>query len=87
MHANDEKAVCRGCGLVLRGKPYYMGGYAYHPRTGKQCLFSHFGGHLCSEECDRRSYLEQEQSMPGHQGQRTIDPNTSRQIAAKWANY
>ena len=71
--------------MELRGKPYYMGGNAYHPVTGRRCLPSHFGGYLCSEKCDRRSYLEQEASMPGHQGQCRIDPNTSRQIEAKWA--
>jgi hypothetical protein len=66
MHSSEEHAVCRGCGLVLRGKPYYMGGRAYHPRTDKQCPVNHYGGFVCSEECDRRASLEQERSMPGH---------------------
>lgn len=85
MYSHDTKAVCRGCGTELRGKPYYMGGDAYHPTTGARAKKSCFGGYLCSEVCDRRSYLEQEQSMPGHRGQRDLDPNISRKIAEKWA--
>jgi hypothetical protein len=66
MYSSDEHAVCRGCGLVLKGKPYWAGGQAYHPRTGKQCPANHFGGYVCSEQCDYRACLEQERSMPGH---------------------
>jgi hypothetical protein len=47
---------------------------------------NYFGGWVCSESCDRRAYLEQESSMPGHAGQRSIDPNTSREISRKWNN-
>lgn len=32
---NDEKATCRWCKRELRGKPYYMGGQAYHIFTRK----------------------------------------------------
>lgn len=66
MHNSDTQAVCRGCGRVLRGKPYFMGGFAYHPITGKRCPANFFGGFVCSEQCDRKASLEQEQSMPGH---------------------
>jgi hypothetical protein len=66
MFHSDTQAVCRGCGLVLRGKPYFMGGDAYHPRTKRRCPSNHFGGFVCSPQCDWRASLEQEQSMPGH---------------------
>ena len=62
---SDEVATCRGCGMVLRGKPYYMGGNAYHPETGERCRKNHYGGYVCSEGCDRRSSQRLEDSMPG----------------------
>lgn len=74
MHNSETHAVCRGCGLILRGKPYFMGGFAYHPRTGERCPANFFGGFVCSEQCDRAASLEQEQSMPGH-GARQRSPS------------
>lgn len=64
--SDDEVATCRGCRMVLRGKPYYMGGSAYHPQTGKQAKVNFYGGYVCSEVYDRRASLELEQTMPGH---------------------
>jgi hypothetical protein len=68
-----ETAVCRGCGKVLRGKPYHLGGRAYDPDTGDECKRNFYGGFVCSYSCDRRASLELEQSMPGHgSGQKTL---------------
>lgn len=61
----EATAVCRGCRRTLRGKPYHMGGDAYLP-DGSQAKFNHYGGFVCSEDCDHRASLEQERSMPGH---------------------
>lgn len=83
---NVETAECRGCGTPLRGKPYYMGGDAYHPKTGNKAKVNHYGGFVCSEDCDRRSHLALEQSMPGNLNQKSLDLNTSRKISAKWAD-
>ena len=83
---SEEKATCRGCGLVLNGKPYYMGGHAYHPRTGNRCHANHYGGFVCSEVCDRRATLEHEQTMPGHSGQVRISTDLARAITNKWAD-
>ena len=66
MFSSEEHAVCRGCGMVLKGKPYFMGGQAYHPLTNQQCPANYYGGFICSQECDYRASLEQERSMPGH---------------------
>lgn len=63
----NEPAKCRGCGRVLIGKPYYMGGPAFIPGPKhEQAKVNHYGGYVCSEACDRRASLELEQSMPGH---------------------
>lgn len=86
-HCTDTQAVCRGCGMHLDGSPYFRGGHAYHPRTGKHALANHFGGWVCSEACDRLAHLRQEQDMPGHGGQRDLDPHTSREISRKWEDY
>lgn len=69
---SDEVASCRGCGMLLRGKPYYMGGSAYHPVTGERCPANHYGGFVCSRSCDIRASRELENSMPGH----INDPNS-----------
>lgn len=61
-------AKCRGCGLVLKGKDYSLGGSAYHPRTGEQCPANHYGGFVCSEACDRRACIALESTMPGVSG-------------------
>ena len=63
---SEEKAKCRGCGMTLKGKAYCFGGHAYHPRTDEQCKVNFYGGFVCSQECDFRSSLRQEQDMPGH---------------------
>jgi hypothetical protein len=51
--------------MVLRGKPFYMGGDAYRPDTGERCRKNHYGGYVCSEACDRGSSQRLEDSMPG----------------------
>lgn len=85
MHRGDEIAVCRGCGRELKGKPYGMGGDAYHPVTGERCPKNHYGGFVCSEECDRRASVEQHASMPGCRGARTPDQGAAKTIARNWA--
>lgn len=64
----DETVKCRHCGLKLNGQPYFMGGSAYHPRTGERCKVNHYGGYVCSRECDYRASLDLERTMPGHTG-------------------
>lgn len=51
-------ATCRGCRRELRGSPFHAGGTAYHPETGKPVLAQHFGGWVCSAECDRKVFRE-----------------------------
>jgi ribosomal protein L34E len=62
----EEKAKCRGCGMTLDGEPYSTGGIARIPETGKRAKVNHYGGWVCSRECDFRASLTLEQSMPGH---------------------
>lgn len=87
----DERATCRGCNRVLIGRNYFFGGQAYIPRAngaaGENARVNYFGGWVCSRECDYRSSLELEGSMPGHQGQRTLSPNSpaARSIERNWS--
>jgi ribosomal protein L34E len=64
MHDSDTNAVCRNCGMILKGKPYHMGGTAYHPHTNEQCPVNHYGGFVCSRVCDYHASLKQLRSMP-----------------------
>ncbi len=83
----EEHATCRGCGLILKGKPYYMGGSACHPRTGAQCKVNYYGGFVCSRECDFRSSLSLEQSMPGHgYKQKTLGCYAKESLKKNWPN-
>jgi len=67
------QAECRGCGKGLVGKPYCMGGRAYHPETKEPVKINFYGGFVCSEQCDFQASLCLEQSMPGHgAGQTTL---------------
>ena len=66
MTEHDDIATCRGCGKVLRGKPYWAGGSAYDPDTGTRAKVNHYGGFVCSRRCDFNASLRLEQSMPGH---------------------
>ncbi len=58
-------ATCRGCGIGLNGTPYHLGGVARHPVTREDCRVNHYGGWVCSEDCDRRASIEHERTMPG----------------------
>jgi hypothetical protein len=58
-------AICRGCRKKLIGKPYHLGGGAYDPVTLKSCKVNHYGGYVCSPECDYRVSLDMLSSMPG----------------------
>lgn len=63
---NNEVATCRGCGKVLKGKPYYMGGTAYNHSTNEAAKVNFYGGYVCSQQCDIRACRELESSMPGN---------------------
>jgi hypothetical protein len=82
---SEEQATCRGCGRVLRGKPYHMGGDAYIPETGERARKNFYGGYVCSPGCDRRSSLELEQSMPGHDhSQRRLGCFAAKSFRDNW---
>ena len=59
MHSSDTQAVCRGCGKVLRGKPYQYGGQAYIIETGEAAKRNHYGGWVCSRDCDYKAAMEE----------------------------
>lgn len=83
----EEVATCRGCGMALKGKPYHLGGQAYHPRTGARCKINYYGGFVCSRECDFRSSLALEQSMPGHGfEQKTLGMCAKESLKRNWPN-
>lgn len=81
---STEVAKCRGCGMVLKGEPYYKGGAAYHPRTGDRCKSNFFGGFVCSSSCDRSSSLRQLSSIPGAGEARHLDDPTQEHFNRNW---
>ena len=86
----EEKAICRGCNRVLEGEPYYTGKSAWIMDTRRYGLIAapscHYGGHVCSESCDRRACAELEGSMPGYGGKepKRLSGNLDREIERKW---
>ena len=81
----DEQATCRACGVVLRGKPYCYGGIAFNIMTGEQAKVNHYGGYVCSRECDFRASLALERSMPGHGSEQAdVGVYARRSIEANW---
>lgn len=89
-HGSDEHAVCRGCGKVLRGEPFYKGGQAFLPIPGRsiRALTNFYGGFVCSRECDWRAALDLEQTMPGHgYTQRTPICYPPGYLDRKWSDH
>lgn len=82
----NDVATCRGCGMVLKGKPYYMGGSAYHPKTNEQCKTNHYGGFVCSYDCDKNSSIRLERTMPGHnREQKNISCFAKESLERNWS--
>lgn len=86
MHYSSSVAVCRHCGKVLDGKPFHMGGDAYHPETKKRCPKNHYGGFVCSHHCDVMACIEQLSSMPGCDGAAHPDCFAMMKIKRNWPN-
>jgi hypothetical protein len=90
MHScTDTQAVCRGCGRLLKGSPYFKGGRASVMRAdgsySHAAKVNYFGGWVCSRSCDYRASLELEQSMPGHgHDQKQPGREAMRQIESNW---
>ena len=80
----EEKATCRGCGRLLDGPPYYTGKSAYHPDYGYRCPANHYGGFVCSRQCDIHATLEMESSFPGAGECKNLRPERSRDINSTW---
>jgi hypothetical protein len=72
--------------MVLRGKAYHLGSRAFHPRTGEECPSNHYGGFVCSEECDRRASIRQHASMPGCAEATRPDTYAAERIRRNWSN-
>jgi hypothetical protein len=79
-----ETAVCRGCGAKLTGRPYRFGGKAYDPITKKECPVNHYGGFVCSRECDVRASVRLLDSMPGCAGAKNPDCFAQETINRNW---
>lgn len=58
----DDVAECRGCRRELEGSPYWKGGGAYVPSTGRKprirAMGHFYGGWVCSASCNRRVFRE-----------------------------
>jgi hypothetical protein len=84
MGKTEKQAECRRCRMKLIGKPYYMGGFAYHPRTREQCKVNYFGGFVCSPECDYQASIDQLSSMPGAGEARRLDSHAQASFDRNW---
>lgn len=86
MHSDADKAVCRNCGKELRGEPYHKGGSAYLPLPkGGRAPVNYYGGYVCSRQCDYRTSLELEQSMPGHSwSQKNLGLEAQASVDSNW---
>jgi len=80
-----ERANCRGCGKIMDGKPYHLGGIALHPETGERCRVNYYGGYICSEWCDRNVCLDMESSMPGAGRAKSVSSSAAQHIKDNWS--
>lgn len=81
-----EVATCRHCRRELKGKPYYMGGPAYDPRTNERVPVNYYGGFVCSPECDYRASLALESDMPGAGRATRISQQAQACFNRNWSN-
>lgn len=77
-------AKCRGCGRLLNGTSYHLGGSAYDPATGKQAKVNFYGGYVCSYNCDVRVCLEMSSSMPGAGEAKSLNSFEREQVELNW---
>lgn len=68
--------TCRGCGKPLNGSGRQMDAVT-DPDTKKDAKWNHYGGWVCSRQCDYNSSLELERSMPGHMGQNSLSTGSA----------
>ena len=80
----EETAKCRGCGKKLIGKPYYLGGHAYDPKTMERAKINQFGGYVCSYNCDRSVCMKMIESMPGAGPATRLDSHSQKKINENW---
>lgn len=78
-------AKCRGCGIELIGKPYHLGGDAYIPKTMERCRVNHYGGYVCSEQCDRSVCMSVLRSMPQCGDAERPDCFAAQSLRDNWA--
>lgn len=48
----DDIAHCRACKRTLKGSPFWSGQPAYLPESDAPALAHHFGGWVCSAQCE-----------------------------------
>jgi hypothetical protein len=83
-----KKPECRGCGRTLLGSPYHTGKPAYTPENPMLPVpANHYGGHVCSRQCDERAVLELESSMPGAGKAKRLNPSIARKLHGNWDRY
>ncbi len=80
----NEKAKCRGCSMELIGKPYETGDCAYRPDTMDRCPSNHFGGFVCSRDCDVKVCMKMLGDMPGGRGARSLDSYCEASVRSNW---
>lgn len=81
-----EQAKCRGCGKLLNGTAYYLGGHAYHPKTNERCPINQYGGYVCSRNCDVQVCLDMQSSMPGAGRANFLDSPGRRKVQMNWGD-
>lgn len=79
-----EVATCRGCGRSLIGEPYYKGQGALIPETMEEAPVNFYGGYVCSYDCDYRTCLEMESSMPGAGSSKGLGSSSSAKVKSNW---
>lgn len=63
---NEETPTCRNCRRKLDVRDTCKGEVVFIPGTGIKAPENHYGGYVCSYNCDYNATLSHEGSMPGH---------------------
>ena len=78
------QATCRGCGRPLNGAAFHTGKPPPILEDGEKARRCHYGGWVCSRECDVAACLRLEGGQPGTRDLTEISTQAAQSVARNW---
>lgn len=85
---SDVHEPCRYCGRTIHAQghqDYYTAHWFDHQNKSQRAAVNHFGGYVCSRECDVRACLQMLSSMPGAGPAKSLDSYCNKSVNDNWS--